>query len=442
VAVVKWQDHALRVETSAPAEPIGGRAFPIKISHERPGSAAIAISAEGKTSGSTFSLNSIEGSVGEDKFDGWASVRFSRIPSVTADVHFHRLTIPPLWPTGGETAVSAPWSDDAIDLDALNFVDANAKISATELVFDRFRAGPIATETVVERSVLTAILDAQVNDGRASGRLSVDAAQPVPQWQLQLDLADVRAGPIVSSFTGANLVEGLMRTKMELSGNGNSARRIMSSLGGNIELALQDGEIPGINIADMVRTLAAQTIKGWRNDGVQKTDFTALNVTFRVESGRAETESIRLLGPFVRVTGKGTVDLAQKTMDLKFEPKVVLSMQGQGATGDPVGLGVPVAVEGPWQEPRIYPDIAGIFDNPDDAFARLNALSGGIFGGKDGKSGGGLFDSLGQGFDRLLGGNSDGKQGTGASKPSNEGGKEPSETSRPPSDIIKQLFGR
>jgi AsmA protein len=438
---VKWQDHTLRVQTSAPSGSIEGRAFPIKISHESPGSAAIAMSAEGKAGGSTFSLNSIEGRIGEDKFDGWASIRFSRIPSVTADVHFHHLTIPPLWPAGSNTAVTAPWSDEAIDLDALNFFDANAKISATQFTFDRFQAGPVTTETVIEKGALTAsLVEAQVNDGRASGRLSVDAAQPAPQWHLQLDLADVRAGPIVSSFTGSNLVEGLMRSKMELSGSGNSARQIVYSLGGSIDVELKDGEIPGINIADMVRTLAAQTLKGWQNKGVEKTDFTALNASFRVEGGSAETESIRLLGPFVRVTGKGKIDLAQKTLNLKFEPKVVLSMQGQGSTDDPVGLGVPVIVEGAWQEPRIYPDIAGIFDNPDDAFAKLTSLSGGIFGGKDGKSGG-MFDSLGQSIDRLLGGDAGAKQGGGASQPSTEGGK-PNETPRQPSDIIKELFGR
>jgi AsmA protein len=259
---------------------------------------------------------------------------------------------------------------------------------------------------------------------------------------LQLDLADVRAGPIVSAFTGSNLIEGLMVARMDLSGEGNSAREIASSLRGEMDLALRDGEIPGINIADMVRTLAAQTLKGWQNKGVEKTDFTSLNARLLIDGGRAETQNISLLGPFVRVTGKGQIDFAQKTLDLKFEPKVVLSMQGQNATDDPVGLGVPVAVEGPWQEPRIYPDIAGIFDNPDEAFSKLNALGGGLFGGKDGKSGG-MFDSLGQSFDRLLGGEK--KQGEGASgnpaqRPA-EGGKSPNESSSP-GDILKQLFGR
>jgi hypothetical protein len=54
-----------------------------------------------------------------------------------------------------------------------------------------------------------------------------------------------------------------------------------------------------------------------------------------------------------------------------------------------------------------------------------------------------MFDSLGQSFDRLLGGEK--KQGEGASgnpaqRPA-EGGKSPNESSSP-GDILKQLFGR
>jgi AsmA protein len=38
-------------------------------------------------------------------------------------------------------------------------------------------------------------------------------------------------------------------------------------------------------------------------------------------------------------------------------------------------------IEGPWVEPRIYPDIAGILNNPDAAYAKLWELGQGLFGG-------------------------------------------------------------
>jgi AsmA protein len=82
----------------------------------------------------------------------------------------------------------------------------------------------------------------------------------------------------------------------------------------------------------------------------------------------------------VRVTGSGTIDLGEKTLALRTEPKLVMTTQGQGRTADPVGLGIPVMIDGSWASPRIYPDMAGILDNPDAAYAKLKDMGKGLFG--------------------------------------------------------------
>jgi AsmA protein len=55
----------------------------------------------------------------------------------------------------------------------------------------------------------------------------------------------------------------------------------------------------------------------------------------------------------------------------------VASLEGQGGKTDLQGLGVPVAVNGPWASPSIYPDIAGILENPQAAYEKLSKLAGG-----------------------------------------------------------------
>ena len=75
----------------------------------------------------------------------------------------------------------------------------------------------------------------------------------------------------------------------------------------------------------------------------------------------------------------------------------MLTTEGQGRAADPVGLGIPVVIDGPWAEPRIYPDMQGILDNPDAAYSKLKEMGKGLFG-----SGGGLG-----GLGGLLGGGQD-----------------------------------
>jgi len=93
----------------------------------------------------------------------------------------------------------------------------------------------------------------------------------------------------------------------------------------------------------------------------------------------------------VKVTGAGTIDLGTKMIGFRVEPKLVMTTEGQGRTNDPVGFGIPVMLEGPWSHPRIYPDMQGILDDPDAAYAKLREMGKGLFG----PGGGGLGGILG-----------------------------------------------
>ncbi|HKA72197.1 MAG TPA: hypothetical protein VKE26_10340, partial [Xanthobacteraceae bacterium] len=48
-----------------------------------------------------------------------------------------------------------------------------------------------------------------------------------------------------------------------------------------------------------------------------------------------------------------------------------------------------VVIRGAWNDPQLYPDVAGIFDNPDAAFAKLKQMGGSLFGLTDQPGGGG-----------------------------------------------------
>jgi AsmA protein len=165
-----------------------------------------------------------------------------------------------------------------------------------------------------------------------------------------------------------------------------------------------------------------------------------LAARFRLAKGQATTDDVRLAGPLVRMTGKGAADLVAQTLDFRVEPKLVLSLQGQGGTGDPAGLGVPVVIRGSWSGPEIYPDIAGILENPGAAFDQLRKMGGGLFGLLNQQPGGKkpTADEVIKSVDELLRGRTPpGKQ------PSSQDGKNsPPDTKDQVRDMLKGLFGR
>ena len=142
----------------------------------------------------------------------------------------------------------------------------------------------------------------------------------------------------------------------------------------------QDGAIKGLNVAQMIRSLTASTLSGWQESKEQATDLTQLSASFKIDKGQAQTTDLNLVGPLVKMTGVGTIDLDTKQIGFRVEPKLVMTTEGQGRAADPVGLGIPVMIEGPWAEPRIYPDMQGILDNPDAAYAKLKEMGKGLFG--------------------------------------------------------------
>ena len=221
----------------------------------------------------------------------------------------------------------------------------------------------------------------------------------------------MRALPLLSHAADFSWLDGKMQAQFDIRATGKTQRELAASLSGTANVDFRDGQIRGLNVAQMIRSLTSTTLNGWQDDSTQATDLSELHAAFRIENGKATTTDLRLAGPLVRVSGSGSIDLTMKTLAFKLEPKLVMTTQGQGSTvADPLGLGVPVTLEGPWSAPRIYPDMAGILDNPDAAFAKLREMGQGLFGqgglfggsgkdaqGKDGnKDGGGkLIEGIG-----------------------------------------------
>jgi AsmA protein len=160
-----------------------------------------------------------------------------------------------------------------------------------------------------------------------------------------------------------------------LAASGTSQQDIVSTLKGNTRLDFTNGAIRGINVAKTVRSLSTATLSGWQDTTSEKTDFASLGASFQVANGQAQTKDLQLVGPLVRMSGEGTINLPARTLNFRVNPQIVASLEGQGGKTDLQGLGVPVIISGPWASPRIYPDIKGILQNPVAAYEQLNKLN-------------------------------------------------------------------
>jgi len=415
-----------------------GRPTPVEFKLELPGvlTAPLSVTATLKAADQIITVDGIRGTLGSGRVNGSVSVDTAgQRPNVNAGLVVDRLEFAA--PPPGSAPRDAPWSDKPIEFAILRVFNGMVKISAREVVLGSIRLASTDIESQLQSGLLSvAVSRGELYGGPVQGKLVIDADPRGPRQAATFDFSNVNALQLLREVASFDHLEGRLRAKLDVSASGASPYAIVSSLGGTADLSFEDGALRDVNIPAMVRALSSQTLQGWQNQGTEKTEFGTLTASFKLENGQATTDDLRLTGPLVRMTGKGTVNLVAQTLDFRVDPKVVLSLQGQqgqGGSSDPAGLGVPVVIRGPWAQPQIYPDIAGILDNPQAAFDKLKTLGGGLFGLLDPQPGGGgggkkpKADEIIKSLDQAIKG---------------EGGRSRADTKSQVRDVLKDLFGR
>jgi AsmA protein len=412
-------EHPVKFDVKAtmPAPPVERQNIPTEFTLDAPGllPAALSGKAEARLNGTVLMINGLSGMYGDGAFNGWASVDFASKPQVKLDLDFQRLDI--ALAKSAPASPKAPWSNATIDLSGLNYVDGSARISAAQLNLGDTLLAPAAIEaTLASGAMKLRVANLGAYGGQANVDMTIDASAAVPAFALQTDLVGVRALPLLQSAADFDKLDGKMQAKIAVRSVGNSQRAIMSNMSGTVFTLFQDGQIRGLNVAQMIRSLTMSTQSGWQENKEQATDLSQLSASFKIDKGQATTYDLNLIGPLVKVTGVGTIDLGTKQIGFRVEPKLVLTTEGQGRTNEPVGFGIPVIIDGPWAEPRMYPEMNGILDNPEQAYAKLREMGKGLFG-KDGAGLGAALGGLLSGIQQQPGQPGTAAPGTGQNNP-------------------------
>ena len=161
------------IKATAPVPPLERQNIPTEFNIDAPGllPASTSGKAEIRLNGSTIQINGLSGMLGDGAFNGWASVDVASKPLVKLDLDFHRLNVAMTKSAPG--SAKAPWSNATIDINGLNYVDAQARISAAQLNLGDTQFAPAAIEANLASGVLSQLL---------RSRRRVVAAFLHPEW--------------------------------------------------------------------------------------------------------------------------------------------------------------------------------------------------------------------------------------------------------------------
>jgi AsmA protein len=264
-----------------------------------------------------------------------------------------------------KASAAAKWDTTPINFSALGAIDADLRLSTGSITYQTIKIGKSALTVSIKDRLLTANLsELRLYKGSSKGQVIVDARKKTPTMSIETNISNVQALQFLQDINGFDWIEGLANITLDVTTAGRSQNQLAQALKGKAGFSFANGAIRGINIAKMVRNVKNLNLSGWSRSKAEKTDFSKLGATFTLNKGQATTTDLSMISPFIRLTGKGTVNLPAKALDFRLQPKLVGSTEGQGGAVDLTGLDIPVTVKGPWSNPSIRPDLKGLLKDP------------------------------------------------------------------------------
>jgi AsmA protein len=155
---------------------------------------------------------------------------------------------------------------------------------------------------------------------------------------------------LASEIFGVNKLTGRGNLNVSLVASGSSPFGLASSLDGTATLTGHDGAIAGFNAEQLLKRLERRPLSGGGNFRSGSTPYDTLNIAVKFADGIATAEDVRVEGPAARLTLTGTASVPAREYDLKGIASLV------SAPNAAPGFDLPFVVQGPWDDPLIFPD--------------------------------------------------------------------------------------
>jgi AsmA protein len=242
--------------------------------------------------------------------------------------------------------------EQPIDLSALRSLNLEGRLHIGALKVANVKTSNLKLEMKARNGQLNVSpLSANLYKGSVNGSVSVNA-QATPVIAVNQTLKGVDIAALTKDAADFDTLEGRGNVGMNLTMRGDTVSAMKQALNGTMSLNLADGAIKGINIAKKLRD--AQGMLGKTQtasaDSAEKTDFSELKASFKVNNGVAHNDDLSLKSPLLRLTGNGDIDIGRDSMNYLAKATLAKTLEGQGGKDAVGGITVPVRVSGPFAD--------------------------------------------------------------------------------------------
>jgi AsmA protein len=241
------------------------------------------------------------------------------------------------------------WNRQMFDLETLSATDLDMRLSAARITVGPSKLGRTAFGANLRGGALAlSVGEAQMCGGLARGSIGVARSDTVADVKVQFQFTDVDLQACGTELFGVSKLSGRGNLNVALTASGSSPFGLAQSLDGTANLSGHDGAISGFNVEQLLKRLERRPLSGSGNFRGGSTPFDNLTVSMKFSEGVATADDVRMDGPASRITVTGTASVPTREYDLKGTASLTQD-------GGP-GFDLPFVVQGPWEDPLIFPD--------------------------------------------------------------------------------------
>lgn len=266
---------------------------------------------------------------------------------------------------------SQDWDTTPLDFSGLKALNADLKLETQGFSLRGAEVGPSTLTVTLQNGALNfKSSEASLFGGKFGSDLSLNANANAISFNF--NTSGVQAKPLLETFAGFKKLSGTMEGRVAITSSGNSQKAIINNLGGDGNLVFRNGSLEGIDLVKIAKLIQSRLSNMGVGDG--KTDFVEMGGTFTIAKGVLSNSDLKMKGPLVQATGKGTLDLPRKYINYRATPILTAS----SAVDDAKGIAVPVDITGPFANIKVVPDFASVvkdaLQNPENMKATAQGV--------------------------------------------------------------------
>jgi uncharacterized protein involved in outer membrane biogenesis len=313
------------------------------------------LAASVKVSGTTFTIDDLNGRLGSSDLSGELVVETkAKIPKMTARLTSKTLNLVDLAPTLGAppvnkadslgsstssgsvrarqppTVVTAEqklndrlFSDAELQVNRVRGMDADVRYTAGAVNMPKIPIRHMNMHLILDKGVLTIDpLSFELDQGKFAGAIRINAQTQVPESLIDMRLEDVDLSQFKSAAMKSAPLTGSLKGRMKIKGSGNSLHKFASSAQGALSIIIPSGEIEA-GLAELTGINVTRGLGLLIGKNEQKTAIRCSVMDFQAEQGVLAEKMFFIDTTDVLINGRGDINLQNEklALELKGDPK-------------------------------------------------------------------------------------------------------------------------